>query len=112
MGNYNPFTIDNSNIDQIIYLASENIIGYASAPRTLRAFRAHFELPNTSGSRAMTRTVVNFGDGSENTTGIYEMEKTRHVENEAWYSLDGRRLQGRPTAKGLYIHNGRKEVVR
>ena len=25
-------------------------------------------------------------------------------ESEAWYTIDGRRLPGRPTAKGLYIH--------
>ena len=114
VGTYSPFEVNTSNIDEIIYLGSENIIGYASAPRTLRAFRAHFEVPTSSGARAMTRTVVNFGDGSENTTGIYENLgfNDRNVENEAWYSLDGRRLQGRPTAKGLYIHNGRKEVVR
>ena len=28
-----------------------------------------------------------------------------------WYDLSGRRLSGRPSAKGIYIHNGRKEVV-
>ena len=28
-----------------------------------------------------------------------------------WYSIDGRRLSGKPTKKGLYIHNGRKIVM-
>ena len=27
-------------------------------------------------------------------------------------TIDGRKLEGNPAAKGLYIHNGRKEVVR
>lgn len=31
---------------------------------------------------------------------------------DAWYSLDGRRLSGEPTQKGLYIHNGLKIVVK
>ena len=31
---------------------------------------------------------------------------------EGWFSLDGRRLNGRPSAKGLYIHNGRKVVIK
>ena len=30
----------------------------------------------------------------------------------AWFSLDGVRIDGKPTRKGLYIHNGRKEVVK
>ena len=29
-----------------------------------------------------------------------------------WYMLDGRRLAGKPTAKGLYLHNGRKVMVK
>ena len=29
-----------------------------------------------------------------------------------WYSIDGRRLQGAPTQKGLYLNRGRKVVVK
>jgi hypothetical protein len=28
--------------------------------------------------------------------------------NDKWYSLDGRQLNGEPTAKGIYIYNGKK----
>ena len=31
--------------------------------------------------------------------------------SNGWYTLDGRRLNGKPTAKGLYIYNGKKVVV-
>ena len=31
---------------------------------------------------------------------------------DSWHSLDGRKLQGKPTKKGLYIHGGRKTVVK
>ena len=48
----------------------------------------------------------------EETTGITSMEDVRGKMSDAWYSLDGRKLQGKPTAKGMYIHNGRKEVVK
>ena len=33
-------------------------------------------------------------------------------DNAPWYDLQGRRLQGRPVHKGLYIHNGKKESIR
>ena len=29
-----------------------------------------------------------------------------------WYTLDGRKLQGKPQAQGLYLHNGHKVVVK
>lgn len=29
-----------------------------------------------------------------------------------WFTLDGQRLNGKPTAKGLYINNGRKVVIK
>ncbi len=38
----------------------------------------------------------------------------RKIENEAdtWYDLSGRRLSGKPKAKGVYINNGRKVVIK
>ena len=29
-----------------------------------------------------------------------------------WYTLDGRKLKGRPSAKGVYINNGNKVVMK
>ena len=29
-----------------------------------------------------------------------------------WYTLDGRKLSGRPTQRGMYIHNGKTVVVK
>lgn len=29
---------------------------------------------------------------------------------DTWYDLNGRRLQGRPTRKGVYLRNGKKTV--
>ena len=31
---------------------------------------------------------------------------------DAWYDLNGRRLSGKPTAKGLYIHKGKAHIVK
>ena len=35
-----------------------------------------------------------------------------HNANDSWYSLDGRKLQCKPTAKGVYIVNGSKVVIK
>ena len=47
------------------------------------------------------------------TTGIDELRiKNQELRGEGWYSLDGRRLSGKPSVKGLYIHNGKKTVMK
>ena len=33
-------------------------------------------------------------------------------EDGEWYDLNGRQLQGKPAAKGIYIHNGKKYIVK
>ena len=33
-------------------------------------------------------------------------------DNGTWYTLDGRKLQGKPASKGMYINNGKKIVIR
>ena len=48
-------------------------------------------------------------------TGISELDMATtesSAANDAWYTLDGRQLRIQPTKKGLYIHRGRKVVVR
>ena len=34
------------------------------------------------------------------------------MDNEAWYSLDGRRIVGQPNAKGIYVNNGKKVIIK
>ena len=81
---------------------------------SIGACRAYFELADpTQFARAF---VINFSDeqnGGES-TGIISVSKESKSEavSDAWYTLDGRRLDGQPTAKGLYIHGGRKVVVK
>jgi len=64
--------------------------------------RAPSELPGS------INVVLVEADGSTTTVGTIRMERNA----EGWYSLDGLHLDSKPTTKGLYIHNGRKEVVK
>lgn len=45
-------------------------------------------------------------------TGIDGVKKAAAARQDAWYTLDGRRLSGQPTQKGLYLHGGRKVAVK
>jgi len=33
-------------------------------------------------------------------------------QSDVWYDLSGRKLRGKPTAKGIYINSGRKVVLK
>ena len=49
----------------------------------------------------------------ESTTGIDEVRgKMEDVRNGYWYTIDGRRLSGQPTTKGIYINSGQKVVIK
>ena len=109
VGNYSPFTIDDSNINSIILLGSNNKLGYSASSRTLRAFRAHFYVPSKPDGSAARSFVINFGD--EETTAVFDLNnKEERIKNNGWYTLGGLKLQGEPTEKGIYIYNGKKVV--
>ncbi|MBQ8064875.1 MAG: glycosyl hydrolase 53 family protein [Prevotella sp.] len=44
-------------------------------------------------------------------TGVDDIRVNRQ-DNDSWYTLDGRQLTKQPATKGLYIHSGRKVVVK
>lgn len=55
-------------------------------------------------------TICSFGSGHlEN--GIYGIESEAGEEGP-WFDLNGIRIQGRPSVPGIYIHNGKKELVK
>lgn len=123
VGQFSPFTIvksgatgDNEgNQNEIILMGAGSKLGYAaSAPRTLRSFRAHFMVPadGTTGA-PVNGFMLDFGDGevtSISTTNFTNDTNGTDAGN-GWHSLDGRKLAGQPARKGVYIHGGRKVVV-
>lgn len=70
---------------------------------SIPAHRAYLTLGSADGS---ARLMIWEGE----TTGVQEMEKCRNVENETFCNLNGQRVQ--QPAKGLYITNGQKVVIK
>ena len=59
--------------------------------------------------------IVRLVSRNGETTAIGEIDtKTGKMtfDSEAWYTLDGVRLSGKPSTKGIYINNGRKIVIK
>ena len=48
----------------------------------------------------------------EDPTGISDRSAANNRGTEGWYTLDGRKLEGQPKGKGLYIVNGKKVSVK
>lgn len=67
----------------------------------LEAVIGHIKITNT----ALTRATL--------TSGISEIVAEKEtVKDNAWYTLQGAKLNGKPQQRGIYIHNGKKIIVR
>ena len=79
---------------------------------------------NYAGARGMTRAAdeelpetikVRLIGADGEVTAIGSLQtKTGEVtfDKDAWYSLDGRRIEGKPTVKGIYVNNGKKVIIK
>jgi len=111
-GNYDELTINDANRNDILLLTSGNKLGYANTNRTLKPFRAYFEIPSNNGTRAVRSFELDFGDDDE-PTGIISIStqvSTMDEGSSCTYDLQGRRVTN--PSKGLYIVNGRKVVIK
>jgi len=52
--------------------------------------------------------VIRGADSSTTEIGTFRLDRS----SGAWYSMDGHRIEGLPTKKGVYIRNGRKAVIK
>ena len=77
----------------------------------LPPFKAYVYCNWVSESRPAFSVVID--DTIDEPSAIPETEAslTSHPSQPGWYSLDGRSLNGQPTARGIYIKNGRKVVI-
>ena len=88
---------------------------------TTAAFRCYLMAPGTAGARgngaALPESMrVVFKGAGGSTTAIGTID-TRSGEatldgNGPWYTLGGQYLQGKPSRPGIYIHNGKKVVIK
>ena len=83
-----------------------------SSGGTVKANRAYLQIPTSELPSAAAEGIMLVWD--EETDGIEIVQtstvKSRH--DDAWFTLDGRQLSGKPTAKGLYIVNGKKVIIK
>ena len=67
--------------------------------------------PSTSADPAPARSLAIV---KGETTGVIQLTNDEAVEgfNDVWYTIDGQKLDKKPTRKGIYIQNGKKLIVK
>jgi hypothetical protein len=77
----------------------------------MAANRCWIEVSKSAGTRGLEIKVA--GNPKEGFSQEEENLEDRFTQEvDSWFDLQGRPLQGKPSKKGMYIHNGRKEVIK
>ena len=115
-GTYSPVTFDAGD-KSVLFMGGNNNLYYPASDMTMGAFRAYFQLADGSSIKEFR---LNF-DGGDDADGLSEYsEYSEYSENsEGWFDLSGRKLddskfkiQNSKLPSGIYIHNGRKVMVK
>ena len=103
-----------------LYLGDNDYLYYPS-PATgqevkIGAFCAYFQLKGDLKAQAASSNGVkafrlNFGEDETTSIRLVESSSVDEKGSDCYYMLDGRRLNGRPTEKGIYILRGKKIVI-
>ena len=118
-GIYNPTEIYSAANDNLFLGAGNNLYWPSTEGYTLNACRAYFHVA-LSGEQQVREIRMNLDSttGVETVQGFLdepsgkaERKSSRVQEAGAWFDLFGRKLNGKPTQKGMYIHDGKAVVV-
>ena len=118
----------------ILFMGAENTLYYPLDGASIGAQRAYFKIGEDGATaRQLTAFSIDFFDeqsgeaergDDDSTQGVTTPLSSREgyggassareggAGGEAWYTLDGRRLQGKPSRAGVYIYEGLKRVVK
>ena len=90
-----------ANIDGIVafYLVGQDVV--------IPAGKVYLQIEQEQASLARC-LMMSLNEQRGITTDIV---RVRHQEDVGWYTIDGRKVSGRPSTTGLYIRNGKKHII-
>ncbi len=113
IGTFSPVTLDGGDKSNL-FLGADNTLHWPSADNyAIRSFRAYFHVDGGN----VSAIKLYFGEDENETTGVVSIDNSQlTIDNwaGAWYDLQGCRVANgqKPKAKGLYIVNGKKRVIK
>ena len=72
---------------------------------TIAKNKCWLQFDHANGAPARSITIV-----FDETTGVNEVIEVNEVSDDSWYDLNGRKLNAKPTRKGVYVKDGKKVV--
>ena len=113
IGTYDSRTFDATD-QSILFMGADNTLYYPASGAYINAFRAYFQL--TDGNANVKSFVLNFGDND--VTAIHKAEISNfNSQISNVYDLQGRKISNFKSQisnlpKGIYIHNGKKVLIK
>ena len=88
-----------------------NGLGNTTAKAPIKPLRAYIDMSENTTSSA---PIIYIEEPNGNTTAIktLDAETMQTYSTDGWYNLNGVKLNGVPTEKGIYINNGKKVVIK
>ena len=117
IGLYDPYVINGVN-QNVLYMGSDNRLYSPDGQNktTINSFQAYIKVGEDNADpsvRLFSNYIISFADDiPEGIKDITRETVDMKSQDSGWYAIDGRKLSGKPTASGMYIHNGKKHVVR
>ena len=98
------------NLNDILIMTTSNTLVHPSTVGNMKGFRGYFVLHEAAAAKTRAY-VMEFGDGE--TSGIVPLRvEADATQQTGTYDLQGRRIEGQPTQKGVYIVNGKKVIIK
>ena len=109
-GNYDAQSF-NKEDKSILFLGAENKLYWPQSGASINACRAYFQITDPTVNVKEFR--LNFNGTEDSETSLSEALRVKGEES-GWYDLSGRKVakDQRPTAKGLYIKDGKKVMIK
>lgn len=94
-----------------LFLSGNKFYYATKATKHMKAFRAYFDFDDYLAEAEVSgaRVVMSFDDEP---TDVKHVTFNIKQNTGEWYTLDGRKLDKKPTAKGVYVKDGRKVVIK
>jgi hypothetical protein len=96
-----------ANDQSLRFLSAGNTLYYPNQSMTLGSCRAYFKFTQSVEARQL---ILSFDDG--NTTSLTTARLERTNDSNDWFNLNGQRLTEKPNMGGIYLHHGKKIIVK
>jgi len=100
-----PTTIESTDGDYTNYILKDGAF-HPTSGGIVKANKAYLQIPKAALAREGALTI-----SFDEETSLTPIPSPKG-EGSNYYDLQGRKVYGKPTAKGLYINNGKKYVIR